>query len=35
MLAWGIIIGAGLYALLGALGKDFAEWAKKKWFNQN
>lgn len=33
MLSWGIIIGAALFALLSALGKAAAEWAKKKWFN--
>ena len=35
MFAWGIIAGAAAFALLAALGKAFAEWAKKNWFNQN
>gem|GEM_PF-6359051 len=34
MLAWGIIIGLCASYLFGSLGKAFAEWAKKKWFDQ-
>jgi len=32
--ATGVLVGLGVAALFGALGKAFAEWAKKKWFGQ-
>ena len=35
MFAWGIIVGLAASALLGALGKSFASWAKQHWFKQN
>ena len=31
MFAWGIIVGLAASALLGALGKAFADWVKKNW----
>lgn len=34
MLSWGIIIGAAAALFLQALGKAFADWAKKNWFGQ-
>lgn len=33
-LSIGILVGVGLSLLFGALGKAFADWAKKKWFGQ-
>lgn len=34
MFAWGILLGVGLTLLFSEVGKAFAVWARKKWFNQ-